>query len=467
MMISQKERRAETAMRTVLGMGGMLVIGLFMAATPAAAQQCQNGSGTNALECGTGAVADGNLSTAVGNSAVAVEDQSSAFGFGASAEGDGATAIGKGAIASGDLGTALGLQATATATYSSAFGFDADASGLRSSAGGADSVASGEDATAFGYGAQAADDRSTAIGGGSIANINSSAMGYGSNAAASGGVAIGAWTAVTKVNATAVGYGASVDGQSSVALGSQASSDGSFSVAIGNGSYVSANNSVALGYGSVATAENQVSVGDVGSERRISNVADGTELTDAATVNQVVNVATALGNAITNNSSNIGVLEAEVNGHSVAITANTNAISVNSADIATLQGMIGLNGAELADINSQLATQAATQTAHTAMLNDHEQRIVALEQISLGTLARLDDEIDGSSAVAIAMSGNAFLPDTRFNLTGNLGAYNGAYAVSLQAGAMVRDNLAINAGVATGLNKRGKTGARVGFTIGW
>ena len=118
----------------------------------------------------------------------------------------------------------------------------------------------------------------------------------------------------------------------------------------------------------------------------------------------------------------------------------------------------------------QILDNAASIAANSAMLGDHETRLQTLEGLAFNldnTLDRFDDEIDGSTAVAIAMSGNAFLPGKRFNMTGNVGTYNGAWAGALQIGALVKENIAINAGIATGLNKRGKTGARVGFSFGW
>ena len=65
------------------------------------------------------------------------------------------------------------------------------------------------------------------------------------------------------------------------------------------------------------------------------------------------------------------------------------------------------------------------------------------------------------------MSGNAFLPGMKFNLTGNVATYGGAHAAAIQMAAMVSPRAAINAGVATGFNKGGKTAVRVGFTFGW
>ncbi|WP_334031783.1 YadA-like family protein [Burkholderia orbicola] len=88
-----------------------------------------------------------------------------------------------------------------------------------------------------------------------------------------------------KVKAT--GQAANAMGANTVAIGSGANATGNGSLALGTGSRANGLNSVAIGLNSVATEANQVSVGDVGRERRISNVADGTEDTDAVNVNQL------------------------------------------------------------------------------------------------------------------------------------------------------------------------------------
>ncbi len=65
------------------------------------------------------------------------------------------------------------------------------------------------------------------------------------------------------------------------AVGTGAIASGVGSAAIGEGAVASADNAVALGSGSVADRANSVSVGSAGSERQITNVAEGTEATDA------------------------------------------------------------------------------------------------------------------------------------------------------------------------------------------
>jgi len=79
----------------------------------------------------------------------------------------------------------------------------------------------------------------------------------------------------------------------------------------------------------------------------------------------------------------------------------------------------------------------------------------------------VDDRAAAGTAAAVALSGGMFLPGKSFNLTGNVGAYRGAVAGALQIGALVSDMVAVNAGLAHGFNKGGKTALRAGFTLGF
>jgi trimeric autotransporter adhesin len=71
-----------------------------------------------------------------------------------------------------------------------------------------------------------------------------------------------------------------------------ANATGVHAVAMGANALASADNSVAIGANSVADRVNTVSVGAAGSERQITNVADGTQSTDAVNVRQL-NMAAA------------------------------------------------------------------------------------------------------------------------------------------------------------------------------
>ncbi len=135
----------------------------------------------------------------------------------------------------------------------------------------------------------------------------------------------------------------------------------------------------------------------------------------------------------------------------------------------------------LLQVNQRVDNEVAARTALAAsLLNETNARLAADAALSTrldavggrldaidGRLDRLENRIAGATAVSTALSGNAFLPDMKFNLTANVATYDGAHAGALQLGAMVSSHLAVNAGVASGFNRRGKTAARAGVTIGW
>ncbi|MGF6260330.1 hypothetical protein OKW49_001231 [Paraburkholderia youngii] len=183
------------------------------------------------------------------------------------AEGPSSVAIGadsgNAAFAFGDSSTAVGSNAAATGVGSAAFGNDTSAVGTGSFAAGGGS----HDGST--PGAIAVADWSVALG-------RSTVM-YGATA----GIAIG-------LNNTASAAGAVVMGSNSIASGSD-------SIAFGTGTSATAANSVALGSGSIADRENTVSVGSAMAMRQITNVAAGTQDSDAVVVSQLKGVTSALG----------------------------------------------------------------------------------------------------------------------------------------------------------------------------
>ncbi|NII73753.1 autotransporter adhesin [Dyella sp. SG562] len=166
--------------------------------------------------------------------------------IGGTGTGGDSASLGVGANASGDHSTAVGTGSNASGAGSTATGAGSSASGDNSTANGANAIASGGNSTANGNGAQATGNDSTASGAHAIAS------GEGS---------------------TANGTNAVASGNNSTALGSNSSATGS--------------NSVALGANSSADRDNTVSVGSAGNERQITNVAAGTQATDAANWGQV------------------------------------------------------------------------------------------------------------------------------------------------------------------------------------
>lgn len=119
----------------------------------------------------------------------------------------------------------------------------------------------------------------TALGADTIANTHSTAVGSKAKAQGKG--------------ATAIGFTSRADGEDSMAMGEGAIAQGVGNVAIGKGSFATTDMAKGTAYLTGTTATQVVSVGSVGNKnttdvlRRIVNVADGSALQDAATVNQL------------------------------------------------------------------------------------------------------------------------------------------------------------------------------------
>ncbi|WP_279361090.1 YadA-like family protein [Xanthomonas sacchari] len=100
-------------------------------------------------------------------------------------------------------------------------------------------------------------------------------------------VAVGHTATASNTNATSVGNNSQASGVNATAMGADAVASGVGSVAVGKGAKATEANSVALGQGSVADRANSVSVGSASNQRQITNVAAGTERTDAVNLGQM------------------------------------------------------------------------------------------------------------------------------------------------------------------------------------
>ena len=177
---------------------------------------------------------------------------------------------------------------------------DSRATGSNAVAVGPASVASGDSAVAMGNGAQATGTNSIAIGTGALATGSQAIGAYAR--AGGGGVALGDQTDAggtpQSANAnvqqgTAIGYGALVQASGGVALGAGSVASRGAGVA----GYVPVGASVSQQQAVLATKSTDaaVSVGSDGKTRQITNVAAGSEDSDAANVAQLKAVGTDVG----------------------------------------------------------------------------------------------------------------------------------------------------------------------------
>lgn len=300
---------------------------------------------TNAGTVGSSSIALGKEAT-TGMSSVALGDQTKATG-------ESSTAIGVEAEATALDSIAIGGNAKATGVDSIAIGSDTTATKQYSVAIGDDIHFTGDSATAVGQQAHATGDYSTALG--SMTNVDavwngqhpgewrksgkqSTAIGYGSGSWGDYSTALGAFAKTENQFNSAIGYNSQATAENAIALGAVAKAEGKFATAIGTSSQATAENAVALGgaatanvYGGVAlgtssVADRAAGAGVVGAfapegadgltwkanagavsvgssvegkkiTRQITNVAAGTEDTDAVNVAQLKKVSEAAASA--------------------------------------------------------------------------------------------------------------------------------------------------------------------------
>ena len=230
-------------------------------------------------------------------------DDSMAFGSSSSTGGANAVAMGYSANASAENAFAIGNTAQSSAQNAVAMGKSANASGVSSFAMGSSSNAAGADAIAMGSSSQAKLSNSIALGGNAKSlGADALALGGAANASKDGAIAIGKEAKANNTNTTAIGLGATVTGTNSMAIGTNAVAESNNSLALGTGTEV--RGALVNGFSAFTNQQNNnvangvVAVGNVGSERRIINVAGGENDTDATKVKQLKFVNSNLAKSI-------------------------------------------------------------------------------------------------------------------------------------------------------------------------
>ena len=259
---------------------------------------------SSAASSASSAESSASSATAADSSATNASSSATAADSSASSASSSATAADSSAFSAASSATAA--DSSASSASSSAIAADSSASNAESSATAADSSASSaaSSATAADSSAQiAVDAASTATSAASTANSILDTLNQGGIA---GGTINGEGALATGKNSQAIGDYTSAYGTNAAATADNAT-------AIGANSQATAENSVALGANSVASEANTVSIGSVGNERRLTNVADGVNDTDAVNMRQLNAVSNKVGE-VQNEVKNVGALSAALSG---------------------------------------------------------------------------------------------------------------------------------------------------------
>nr|WP_155123367.1 YadA-like family protein [Burkholderia cenocepacia] len=320
-----------------------------------------------------------------------------AIGANASATGTSAVALGGNTVASTQNATAIGTLSRATGSESAAVGTSANAAGANASAFGQAAGAQAANTTAMGSRSAATADGATALGY-SASAVGANAIAVGRQASTSGtyGTAIG-YQAKGATNAVGVGVLADASGNASVALGNRASSAGTNAVAIGSGATAGNANAVALGAGSVTNRDNSVSVGSAAQQRQITNLAAGTQNTDAVNLGQM---NTALSTKVDNTYFKVNSTAAG------SVVTSANSIAIGPGASATPAGAVGSNsiaignGAAAGGTDSiMIGTNASHSGSGATVVGGNASAMGG----GAGTALGLNSSAAGFSSVALGM----------------------------------------------------------------
>ncbi|MGO4393738.1 ESPR-type extended signal peptide-containing protein, partial [Variovorax sp. M-6] len=318
-----------------------------------------------------------------------------------------------GGTAGGD-GNSIGIGcADATAGGAVALGGDCSNSGPRTKAQGGISVAVGYDANVLGTTSQG----SIALGAGS--QIGTSSSGGAANAAAvgrnakvgdgaTGALALGSYSTVAKdaVNAVATGTNASASAANSVALGASAVAN--------RGAVSGVANALSYSGAKVTTTTGEISVGSATAQRQITNVAAGTQDTDAVNVGQVKTVKTVA-------DSNAAAVASALGGGSAVKADGT--ISAPSYTVGgTTVNNVGAAVTNLDGRTTTNATNIATNTNNISNLTNN------LNSGSVG-LVKQD-----ATTKAITVAGDKAGTSVNFAGTDGARTLSGVKAATLAAG---------------------------------
>ena len=368
-------------------------------------------------------------------------------------EGDGAAVTGDGMVAIGDNAKADGTHAVAIGEESEATGFGSTAVG----AGGA--LAKSEGSIAIGNSSYADGRNSISIGNSSAQEDSSIAIGNDAQTGADYAVAVGYGARALGERGTALGRDAKANGDYSVAIGNAANvySNSDDGVAIGKQTAVEANNAVALGAYSKATEENTVSVGggrdpDTGEKiyRRITNLADGTADTDAATVGQL----DAVKEQVENHEDQFTTLQTILGGSYDAPTFK----SIKVGEITSDGVNIDMGGGTITGLADGNIAQGSTDAVTGNQLWEAYRR-----------MGDMQEAINVVGAHAAALSGlhpiqyNPYEPTT---LSAAVGAYRDEYAVAVGVFHYVRSNVLFNLGASICSDGDVMGRAGVSFAVG-
>ena len=401
---------------------------------------------SGATAVGAGAKVNGLNASAFGNGANAVGENSIAFGGASMSETytyfdtiynmNNAIAIGKEAYVGAGRGIAIGLKTKATGIASTALGAKAEALGESDTAIGNQAHANGWGASAFGTIAKAD-------------GLNATAIGNDARSQNTYAVALGSDAIATAVGSTSLGTNTQADGRmstDSIAIGRQADSTSAGGIAIGAESFVEIQGGVALGNQAIA---NRYSLKDVSVTNKVSaseNEVYGAEKSSATD-------KTSIAGTVKGNYGAVSVGNDDGTRQITNVAAGSeDSDAVNVAQLRSVENDIGATVKEYTDGYTTIINK------HTNQINDLNNRVDDLDG-RVNTVERdvtgMKGEIHDVGAMSAALAGLrnlAFDPSSKLNFSVAGGFYREASAMALGASYQPNEDVLLAFGTSVGNN---------------
>ncbi|MBJ2160222.1 ESPR-type extended signal peptide-containing protein [Variovorax sp. IB41] len=387
-----------------------------------------------------------------------------AAGAGASASGAGAVAVGNAATASAANSVAVGSNATASTANSVALGNGSTTTAATPTAsttiqGQTYNFAGANPVGVVSVGAPGAERQIQNVAAGQLSATSTDAVNgsqlYATNQAVNN---IQGGGGIKYFHANSQAADSQAAGAESVAIGPQAVSQGAGSIAIGNSTIATATNGVALGANATAdragmsgqkelfsnavvnSAQGAVSVGSTGNERQITNVAGGTQATDAVNVRQLQAVKNSSVQYDTNG-------DGTVNHNSITLGNNTGPTTIRNV----APGVAPTDAVNVQQLQGSVANSAAYTDARVNQMGQ------SIDQIGKKAYAGV--------AAAMAMESAPYVPG-KVTYAAGMGYYEqqSAVGVSLRKTA---DNGRWSVTGGASATTRGSVGFRVGIGGVW
>lgn len=373
--------------------------------------------------------ATGIASTALGAKAEALGESDTAIGNQAHANGWGASAFGTIAKADGLNATAIGNDARSQNTYAVALGSDAIATAVGSTSLGTNTQADGRMSTSLGYNVQTSGLHGISIGTNTVRNANAN-----NDANAGGDYAI------------SMGSDTHARNTDSIAIGRQADSTSAGGIAIGAESFVEIQGGVALGNQAIA---NRYSLKDVSVTNKVSaseNEVYGAEKSSATD-------KTSIAGTVKGNYGAVSVGNDDGTRQITNVAAGSeDSDAVNVAQLRSVENDIGATVKEYTDGYTTIINK------HTNQINDLNNRVDDLDG-RVNTVERdvtgMKGEIHDVGAMSAALAGLrnlAFDPSSKLNFSVAGGFYREASAMALGASYQPNEDVLLAFGTSVGNN---------------